>query len=129
MEENSGGKFGGANSIVEMDESCFFKRKFNRGRRTAQIWGFGFVERKTGRFFVEIVSNRSASTLLGHVKKHNSPHTDTLITDEWKAYMKLQEMGYRHHTIKHKQGFIHPNDPNVHTQTIERKWGGVRSSQ
>jgi len=40
------GKFGGPNSIVEFDESCFFKRKNNTGRILKNIWGFGFVERE-----------------------------------------------------------------------------------
>ena len=53
--ENVLGKFGGPDAIVEIDESCFFKRKYNKGRAHKQVWGFGIVERYSGRFFIEIV--------------------------------------------------------------------------
>jgi len=58
------GKFGEKGNIIEIDESCFFKRKNNKGRIQKQVWGLGVVERDTGRFFVQIVPNRSAATLI-----------------------------------------------------------------
>ena len=85
-DEESLGKFGGKDVIIEMDESCFFKRKNNKGRIQKQIWGFGFVERGSGRLFVEAVPNRTSKTLLPSIFKWISPDTKLLITDEWRAY-------------------------------------------
>ncbi|KCZ75088.1 hypothetical protein H311_03940, partial [Anncaliia algerae PRA109] len=36
---------GGDDIIVEIDESKFGKRKFNRGRKVEGVWVFGMVER------------------------------------------------------------------------------------
>lgn len=36
---------------VEIDESLFFKRKFNRGRTGNPVWVFGAVERLSGKCF------------------------------------------------------------------------------
>ena len=57
-------QFGGENTIIELDESCFFKRKSNKGRARKNIWVFGFVERISGRFFAEVVQKRDANTLI-----------------------------------------------------------------
>ena len=68
-DENIWGQLGGRNLIVEMDESCFFKRKNNKGRLQKEMWGFGLVERKSGRLFVEIVPKRNSATLVPIITK------------------------------------------------------------
>jgi hypothetical protein len=42
---NTSGKIGGPGTIVEMDESKFGKRKYNRGRRVVGKWVLGKIER------------------------------------------------------------------------------------
>lgn len=53
-------------SIVEVDESCFMKRKYNRGGHTNKVWVFGGIERGTGRAFMVPCPNnkRNAATLI-----------------------------------------------------------------
>ena len=49
-------QIGGVGSIVEIDESKFGRRKYNRGRCIDGHWVFGGVERGTGNaFMVEVL--------------------------------------------------------------------------
>ena len=54
---------GGPGIIVEIDESKFGKRKYNRGRLVVGHRVFGIVERDTGRMVMLCVPDRSAATL------------------------------------------------------------------
>ncbi|KAF8794392.1 hypothetical protein HNY73_002379 [Argiope bruennichi] len=63
VEENSE-KIGGVGKIVEVDESKFGKRKYNRGHRVEGQWVFGGVERGSGRTFLVAVHDRKAETLV-----------------------------------------------------------------
>ncbi len=42
-------------SIVEIDESCFMKRKYHRGQMRNHDWVFGMVERGTRRCLLVLV--------------------------------------------------------------------------
>ena len=109
-----------------MDESCFYKRKNNKGRIQKQIWVFGFVERISGKLFIQVVQNRKAETLIQIITKWISKETRLLLSDEWRAYAKLKSLGYNHKTIKHTDNFVDPNDPEVHTQNIENRSGVIK---
>ena len=126
MTEMEKGKFGGPDQIVEMDESCFFSRKNNKGRVTKQIWGFGFVVRGSNRLFVEIVEKRDANTLIPIINRWINKDCQFLISDEWRAYKGLKKLGYNHETIKHKDNFVDKENKIVHTQTIENRWGQIK---
>jgi len=88
LDEIFKGKLGGKGKIVEIDESCFFKRKANKGRILQQIWGFGIVERESGRFFVEVVEKRSSKDLIPLINKWISKDSLYVISDEWKSIQK-----------------------------------------
>ena len=87
---------------------------------------FGFVERISGKLFIQVVQNRKAETLIQIITKWISKETRLLLSDEWRAYAKLKSLGYNHMTIKHKDNFVDPNDPEVHTQNIENRWGVIK---
>ena len=55
---------GGPGIEVEIDESKFGKRKYNRGRQTDGRWVFGGIERVSGECFLVKVQQRDAGTLL-----------------------------------------------------------------
>jgi hypothetical protein len=63
-------KIGGNGMIVEIDESKFGKRKYNRGHRVEGVWILGMIE-KTGQKRIRLVTlkDRSKTTLLELIKK------------------------------------------------------------
>ncbi|KAF8790259.1 hypothetical protein HNY73_005316 [Argiope bruennichi] len=65
------GKINGIGKVVEIDESKFGKRKYNRGRRVEDQWVFGGLVRYTNDcfFFLEVVNDWSADVLLEVIKR------------------------------------------------------------
>lgn len=51
-------RIGGIGKIVEIDESKFRERKYNRGHKVEGQWVFGGYERVTGRIFMVAVDSR-----------------------------------------------------------------------
>jgi hypothetical protein len=45
--------------IVEIDESLFFRRKYNVGRCRSSGWVFGMIERRTKKCMLIPVPNKS----------------------------------------------------------------------
>ena len=114
-------KIGGRGHVVEIDESKFGKRKYNRGRRVDGSWVLGGIDRQTRDTFFEIVEDRSAETLLPILIKNIHPES-IVISDCWKAYSKLSQHFAEHKQINHSLQFVDPNDKKVHTNTIESQW-------
>lgn len=119
-------KIGGEGVIVEIDESKFGKRKYNRGHRIEGAWVIGGIERTAKRrFFVRVVENRNAETiadvLLDHVLPGSIVHTDC-----WRGYLNISEdVGVVHRTVNHSMHFVDP-ETGVHTNSIEGKWAGLK---
>ena len=74
---------------MEIDESKFGKRKYNRGRMVKGQWVFGGVERGSKNFFLVAVDDRSQETLLPIIQEWILPGT-TIISDCWKSYSRLK---------------------------------------
>uniref|UniRef100_A0A914E0W0 ISXO2-like transposase domain-containing protein n=1 Tax=Acrobeloides nanus TaxID=290746 RepID=A0A914E0W0_9BILA len=51
-----------------------------------------------------------------------------IFSDYWKGYRteELEEAGFEHFKVNHKYNILDPDDPNVHTQTVERMWGSTK---
>ncbi|KII60848.1 hypothetical protein RF11_00600 [Thelohanellus kitauei] len=94
---------GGPGVEVEIDESLFYRRKYNRGRILGCGWFFGAVERHDH-------------------SKERIARGSIIISDCWKAYNELSECGYIHLTVNHSQNFIDRQDRFIHTQNIENFW-------
>ena len=73
-------KIDGPEKIVEIDESKFGKRKYNKGKRVEGEWVFGGVERESSACFMFIVPDRSADTLL-RIIKENIVEETTIYSD------------------------------------------------
>lgn len=120
-------KLGGANIIVEVDESKVGSRKYNRGRFIDGVWVLGLVERTPERRIILIkLKNRNKKTLTKKIKKYVHKHS-TIYSDEWKGYCDLKNHEFTHLTVNHSQFYVNPSN-GVHTQTIEGNWSGLKTS-
>jgi hypothetical protein len=108
-----GGYLLGANELcdhIQIDESKFGKRKYNRGSHIEGVWVFGMVEAiktnetylayisegqyevrpkfKAGKAFVCTVPNRSAATLIPIIQAYCA-RGSVIRSDGWSAYSRL----------------------------------------
>ena len=112
--------------IVEIDESEFGKRKYNRGHRVEGVWIVGGIERSDNiGVFLERVENRNADTLVEIIHRRVRPGS-IIYTDLWRGYTGIADSGeYSHGTVNHSQFFRDPTT-GVHTNTIEGYWNGLK---
>ena len=109
---------GGPGVEVEIDESKFGKRKYNRGRQVEGHWVFGGTERITGECFLVEVEHRDAATLIPLIQHH--------IRDEWKSYTSITATtGMLHETVNHSLHFVDPTT-GAHTQGVEAMWSSCK---
>ena len=120
-------KIGGPGLTVEIDESMFTKRKYNRGRLVREQWVFGGICRETDECFMYTVPNRRAETLMPIIVDSISPGT-TIISDQWRAYNNIRNLNnnYVHLTVNHSLNFVDPVT-GAHTQKKERNWNGAKA--
>ena len=93
------------------------------------MWVFGGTECDSQKSFpVPLLEKpqKDAETLLPLIQKYIKPGS-TIISDEWRAYSKLSDLGYKHLTINHSENFADPVNPLIHTQNIERLWEDVKA--
>ena len=98
---------GGSGKTVEVDESKFGKRKYNRGRLVEGQWVVGGICRETGDIFLAECPNnkRDADTLLDIISRHVEKHS-TVVTDCWRGYDRLDREGWQHLTVNHEYNFV-----------------------
>ncbi|XP_054734739.1 uncharacterized protein LOC129242210 [Anastrepha obliqua] len=126
--QESKGKIGGPGKIVQIDESKFGKRKYNKGRRVEGHWVLGMIENGSEVLRLEVCPDnvRLAEVLIPLIKKPVTEGT-TIHTDYWKAYDCLRDHGYEHLKVNHSD----PDNPfvtsdGIHTQRIESQWRVVK---
>ncbi|WUR03438.1 uncharacterized protein VNE69_05034 [Vairimorpha necatrix] len=86
-------KIGGPGVIVEIDESKFGKRKYNKGHKVDGVWVLGMAE-----------------TLEDLIKEYVLPGS-IIYTDCWKGYVNFKKIGiYEHYTVNHSIGFVNPTN-------------------
>jgi hypothetical protein len=130
VENNDNRMIGGHGLTVEIDESMIRHRKNNVGRllsnESSHRWVFGAICRETSECFVERVNSRDKQTLFEIICRRIAPGT-RIISDFWSAYLGLHGNVYTHCRVNHSYNFVSPDDPTVHTQTIERSWRTLKS--
>ncbi|KAG8230332.1 hypothetical protein J437_LFUL000603 [Ladona fulva] len=119
-------KLGGEGVVVEVDEALIGRRKSNVGRPLMGQWVLGGFERGSRKVFFSVIPDRSAATLLHHIRRNVAPGT-TIITDCWKGYSSLRgDPSFRHLTVDHSENAVDPAT-GEHTLNIERVWREVKS--
>ena len=105
--------------IVEVDETKFGRRKYNRGHRVDGAWVIVGVERTDARLvFAEVVSDRSAETIHDVLSRHIAAGS-IIHTNLWRRYASISErFSIVHHTVNHSLFFKDP-DTGTHTNTVE----------
>ena len=127
LNQNADNQIGGYGIIVEIDECQIGRRKHHRGRVPREIWVFGALERNSRpiRGFIEIVESRDQDTLCSIIQRRINDRS-RIISDGWRAYTHLQELGFSHSVVNHSQNFVSPNDSTVYTQNVENLWRCLR---
>ena len=107
---------GGPGKVVEIDESKFGKRKYNKGRYVEGHWVFGGIERDSKDAFMVEVPNRTAATLLPIIQRYVRPGS-IVMSDEWKAYCMISSsLNMSHQTVNHSIQFVDPNTGCPHSR-------------
>ena len=119
-------RLGGQGKIVEIDESKFGRRKFNRGHHVEGQWVFGGFERGSGKVFMVPVEERSSAILLPIIKEWILPGTQ-IHSDCWKAYDCLSNEGFEHLTVNHSIAFV-DKETLACTNHIEATWRAAKKS-
>lgn len=112
---------GGNGVVVEIDETIFRHKKYNKNKkREDDYWVFGGIERQGKKCFLEVVEDRSASTLVAIIKKYIEPGS-IIHSDCSKAYASLEEKGYTHLAFS-------DSESRTSKQTIESTWLALKRS-
>ena len=75
--------------------------------------------------FFEIVPNRKHDTLKEVLLRRVEPES-LICSDCWAGYKNLNECNFYHGRVNHSTNFLNPENPIIHTQTIECIWGQVK---
>lgn len=87
------GKGKGVHNMVLVAGAVEVRQRKRQGSRNKRRTG-----RYAGRVRLAVVSDRSAKSLGGFIKRTVAPGT-TIITDDWNGYTKLAEFGYCHTAV------------------------------
>ena len=122
---------GGDGVIIQVDESKFGKRQYNRGKQVDGNWVFGGVEYiwcnqeqryKVRKTFSIVVQDRTRETLFAEIEKWIRPNT-TIYSDLWKAYQtipKIKGKNYKWEGVNHSLEFVRKD--GVNTNAVEGHW-------
>jgi hypothetical protein len=121
------GTIGGNGSVVEIDESKFGKRKYQRGHRVDGVWVFGAIEQGGDkRIKLTTVSDRRKETL-EYVLTESVASDSVIHSDCFRSYSGLQEKFTAHSTVNHSVNFKDPIT-GVHINSIEGSWAAIKAS-
>ncbi|KAG0439683.1 hypothetical protein DMUE_2265 [Dictyocoela muelleri] len=100
------GSIGGHGIIVEVDDSKFIKRKYERGHVVDRIWILGAVERTSSRkIILKKCLQRNSETLISFLRQHVNPES-IIFSYGWRGYSGLEHHFSGHLTVNHSVEFV-----------------------
>jgi len=101
---------GETGGIVQVDESHFFRAKYNRGSGLVrpQMWFFGAIDCLTNRVAKGMCEDRTAELLVSMICSMCVPGCE-IWSDEWRVYQCLEHHGLVHKTVNHSMNYKDPN--------------------
>lgn len=117
---------GGPGKIIEIDESKFGKRKYHKGHHVEGQWVFGGIERGSGKCFLVPVEKRDRKTLIPIIEAWIEKGS-IIMSDYWRAYDVLGEIGYEHLKVNHSIEFKNSKN-GACTNAIEATWNAAKRS-
>ena len=118
---------GGEGIPVEIDESKFGRRKYNKGRKVDGMWVFGGREKHDkSKIFMFPVKDRKRQTLIPIIQKWIKKGS-VIHSDCWSSYKTLDKLGYRHKTVNHSKMFKNWRN-GACTNNIESEWRHAKCS-
>jgi hypothetical protein len=116
-------EFGTRDAVVEIDESVILRAKPTRNRHARPRptkWVFAMFDRRQNAGVIKLVPNRSADVLVPIIQEHCTPGA-VIYSDGWQAYRFLNDLGFNHQTVVHRDYFVDP-ETGVHTNNVESFW-------
>lgn len=116
-------KSGGENIIIEVDETHVVSRRDWRGRihPGERYWVIGGFCRDTKEVRMMVTRRRSKFECNYFILK-NYCRNSIIMTDEWRGYNDLNDIGFNRKNVCHKVEFVSSIDCDIHTQHIEATW-------
>lgn len=120
-------KIGGFGLTCEVDEVHLTSRKNNQGRILAceSYWVVGVICRETKELRLILTKSRN-KIFLNEFLSVNVELGTRIISDGWRGYRDLSNLGFLHSVVIHQNNFVDPYDSTCHTNTIERTWRSLR---
>lgn len=122
--------------IVEADESFYGGKNKNRhadkkvknsqGRSCKDKTPIVGLVQRGGKLTAVVTKDTSPKSIKPLVREFVSQGA-VLVSDDWKAYKGLDKE-YKHHIIKHSDGYRASEDSTIHTGNIEGAWKIMKNS-
>lgn len=114
----------GLSGHVEVDESYHGGKGDKMGYPHHKAVVFGMIQRD-GEVITKVVPNRNSENLHPLIKQYIDKDA-TISSDEWRSYVRLHELGYKHGMVNHsREQYV---NGIYHTNTIEGYWSRLKNS-
>lgn len=125
MKDAEGGKL--LSGIVEVDETYVGGKVQGKGRayKGNKTLVVGAIQRG-GEVRLEVVKDRSRSSLHRFIKEKVDDKTEAIFTDDYEAYKGIEDAKTLHATVKHREKEWVVGE--VHTNTVEGVWSLLKRS-
>ncbi|KAG0440719.1 hypothetical protein DMUE_1536 [Dictyocoela muelleri] len=118
-------KIGGGGIIVEVDESKFGKRKYERGHKVDGVWILGAVERSYyKRIILKSCKTKSMNKLECFLKTFVKMDS-VIFSDGWRGLSNIKNFFIDHKVVNHSKEFV-DSTTGTDINTHEGCWSAIK---